>query len=168
MGAVTQVYRASVALSVTNLQSQPSNATWTTGWAGPTVDNSTNLDLDHLVAAQFTVAAASLTAGEIRVYLVPQSDDTTWPDIFSTGTEGTQSASAVLHDVTTRDVLPLLWACVTDTDNSRVYTMPQTSVLARTGLLPRKYFLFVAHSTAQNLAASGNAVYVTGVSATVA
>jgi hypothetical protein len=43
--------------------------------------------------------------------------------------------------------------------------MPQTSVLARTGLTPRKYFLFVTHSTAQNLAASGNAFYVTGVAA---
>jgi hypothetical protein len=168
MATVTQTYRASSALSVTNLHSQPSNATWTTGWAGPTVDNSSNLDLDHLVAGQITLAAASLSAGVIRVYLVPQSDDTTWPDIFSTGTEGTQSASAVLHDTTTRDTLPLLWECATDTDASRVYTMPQTSVLARFGFMPRKYFLFVAHSTAQNLAASGNAFYVTGVYATVA
>lgn len=168
MATVTQAYRASVALSVTALQSQPANATWTTGWTGPTVDNSTNLDLDHLVAGQFTVAAASLTAGEIRVYLVPQANDTTWPDIYSTGTEGTESASAVLHDTTTLTVLPCLWSCVTDTDNSRVYTMPQTSVLTKLGFMPRKYVLFVAHSTGQNLAASGNAIYVTGVSATVA
>jgi hypothetical protein len=168
MATVTQGYRTITALSVTNLHSQPTNATWTTGWAGPTVDNSTNLDLDHLLSGQITVAAASLTAGEIRVYLVPEAFADTWPDIFSTGTEGTQSASAVLHDTTTRDTLPLLWACATDADNSRVYTMPQTSVLTRLGFMPRKYFLFVTHSTAQNLAASGNAFYVTGVYATVA
>lgn len=168
MATTTITYRTSSALSVTDLHSQPSNSTWTTGWTGPTVDNSTNLDVDHLIAGQFTVASASLSAGEIRVYLVPQHDDSTWPDIYSTGTEGTQSASAVLHDTTTRDTLPLLWACVTDTDNSRVYTMPQTSVVTRLGFMPRKYFLFVTHSTAQNLAASGNALYVTGVYYTTA
>jgi len=168
MATVTQTYRASVALSVTNLHSQPTNATWTTGWAGPTVDNSTTLDLDHLIAGQFTVASASLANGEIRVYLIPMHDDSTWPDVFSTGTEGTQSASAVLHDTTTRDTLPLLWACATDTDVSRIYTMPMTSVLTRLGYVPRKYVLFVAHNTAQNLAASGNALYVTGVYATTA
>jgi hypothetical protein len=41
-------------------------------------------------------------------------------------------------------------------------------LLTRIGFMPRKYFLFVTHSTAQNLAASGNAFYVTGVYATVA
>jgi hypothetical protein len=79
-------YRAVSTLSVTNLHSQPSNATWTTGWAGPTVDNSSNVDDDTYVSGQITVAAASLSAGEIRVYLVPEAFADTWPDIFSTGT----------------------------------------------------------------------------------
>lgn len=162
MADIKLAYRASTAPDVTNLQSQPTSSSWTTGWAGPTIDNSANLDIDHLIAGKLTVASASLTAGEIRVYLVPMQDDSNWPDIFSTGTEGTQSASAVLHDTTTRDALPCIWSCVTDTDNSRVYTMPQISLLSRLGFMPRKYFLFVTHNTGQNLAASGNLFQITG------
>jgi hypothetical protein len=51
---------------------------------------------------------------------------------------------------------------------SRVYTMPQTSVLSRIGFCPRKCALYVAHSMVAALETSGNAIYVKGASANVA
>lgn len=161
-GDVKLAYRAVNSLDVTNLHSQPTNATWTTGWTSGTIDNSANLDLDQLIAGQFTVAAAGLAAGEIRMYVIPELYAGVWPDIYSTGVEGTQSASAVLHDTEIRDGLYLLWSQVTDVSASRVYTMQQRSLFAALGFVPRRYILNVAHSTGANLAAAGNAIHITG------
>lgn len=168
-GDVLLVNRASVAIDVTNLQSHPSSAAWTTVWSGPTIDNSTTLDLDHLIAAQFVVAAAGIAAGEIRVSILTMLNDTTWPDVFSTGVEGTQSASAVIPDTEIRDcAFTQLWSAVTDATASRVYPMPQRSLVTALGFMPRKYALFVAHSTGANLAASGNGLWVQGQSSNIA
>lgn len=162
-GDVKLVNRASVALSVTNLQSHPTSAAWTTVWSGPTIDNSVDLDLEHLIAGQFVVAAAGIVAGEIKVSILAMLNDTTWPDVFSTGVEGTESASAVIADTEIRDcAFTLLWAAATDATVSRVYSMPQRSLVATLGFMPRKYALIVAHSTGANLAAAGNALWVQG------
>lgn len=171
-GDIKAAFRTSTAVDVTNLHSQPSSADWTTGWTSAVIDNSSNLDTDVLVSAQFTVAAASLSAGQIRVYLLPllhTSGGDTWPDVYTTGTEGTQSASAVVRDTEIlNSAFKLLWGTDTDTGASDVYPMPQTSVFERCGFVPQKFILFIAQSTGQNLAASGNGVWVTGTYQTVA
>ncbi len=172
-GDVTTTYRTSTAVDVTNLHSQPSSADFATGWTSATIDNSSNLDLDVLVSASFTVASSALTAGQIRVYLLPVLHNVggsdTWPDVYTTGTEGTQSASAVVRDTEVLDsAFYWLWSTTTDTGASDVYPMPATSVQSRLGFVPRKFVLFVSHNTGQNLAASGNGVWVTGVAAAVA
>jgi len=171
-GDIRQQYRTSTAVDVTNLHSQPASTDFLTGWTSPTIDNSSNLDLDILVSGSFTLASSGLAAGEIRVYLLPVRDNVsgdTWPDVYTTGTEGTQSASAVVRDTEILDsAFYLLWSTVTDTGASDVYPMPQTSVLARIGFVPRKFLLFVAQSTTQNLASSGNGIWLQGASANVA
>lgn len=172
-GDTSLVYRTSMAFDVTNLHSQPTSADWTTGWTSDAYDNSTNKDLDVLISAQFTVAAASVVAGQIRVYLLPLLHNVggsdTWPDVYTTGTEGTQSASAVVRDTEILDsAFTLLWGTTTDTGNSDVYPMPPVSVMGRLGYVPLKFLIFVAHSTGQNLAASGNGVWARGVYANVA
>ena len=167
-GDLTTLYRASSNLTVTTLAGIASSATWVAGWTSGTIDNTSTLDLDHLISAKITVESASLVAGEIRVYLYTMLDDSTWPDLFSAGTEGTEG-TATLHDTEIRDSgLYLLWATVTDTSASRVYTMPQTSVVTRVGGLPAKYALFVAQSTGTTLETSGQQVTVKGTAVNVA
>lgn len=152
-------YEASSNLTVTNLHSLPTSATWVAGWESAAVDNSSNLYLDYSVDVKITVAAASLTAGQIRVYLVKMLDDSTWPDVF----DGTESAETVT-DTEMRDSICRL-AAVTDTDttNSDVYYLSVPSVAEIfDGNLPDKFIVFITHSTGQNLAASGNQVTVKG------
>lgn len=167
-GDIRTQYRASSNLTVTNLAGVASSATWLAGWTSGTIDNTTNLDLDQLVSAQFTVESAGLSAGEIRVYAYTMLDDSTWPDLFSSGTEGTEGTATVADTETRDSALVLLWATVTDTSASRVYPMPQTSIVSRLGALPPKYAIFVAQSTGTTLETTGQQVTVKGASVNVA
>jgi hypothetical protein len=105
-----------------------------------------------------------LAAGEIRVYAYAMLDDSTWPDLFSSGTEGTEG-TATVHDTEQRDsgLIPL-WNTYTDTDASGVYCMPPQSLAAASGgWLPPKVALFVTQSTGTTLETSGQQVTVVGV-----
>lgn len=164
-GDVKLAYAASSNLAVTNLNSLASSSTWVAGWESGAIDNTSNLYLDYRVTAKITVAAASLSAGEIRMYLVGMLDDSTWPDVFD-GTESTETVT----DTEMRDAICRLAAVTaTDTTNSDVYYLDCPSVAAVFGgNLPAKFVVFITHSTGQNLAASGNQVTIKGSYATVA
>lgn len=167
-GDVVSRYPASSALTVTALNGGvAASATWVAGWTSGTIDNTSDLDLDKIISANFLVESSGLSAGEIRVYLYAMLDDSTWPDVFSSGTEGTEG-TATIHDTEVRDgAFHLLWAVVTDTSLGRKYPMAPTSVLARLGFVPAKFALFVTQSTGTTLETSGNAVYVKGGGVTV-
>lgn len=165
-------YRASANLTVTNLNSLAASSSLTAGWTSGTIDNTTDLDLDKLVSAQFTTGSANAQAGEIRVYVYVMLDDSTWPDIFSSGTEGTEG-TATCHDTEQRDAaMKLMWSTQTDTGTSEPFNMPQTSIAQFfSGNMPAKCALFVthtAHTSTNAIASSGNQVTVKGVSETVA
>lgn len=164
-GDIKKAYAASSNLTVTNLNSLASSSTWVAGWESGAIDNTSSLYDDYRITAKITVAAASLAAGEIRLYLVGPLDDTTWPDVF----DGTESVET-LTDAEMRDAICLLGAMtVTDTTNSDVYYLDCPSAKAVFGgNLPKKFVIFITHSTGQNLAASGNQVTVVGSYSTVA
>ena len=163
-------YRASSNLTVTALNGGiASSATWVAGWTSGTIDNTSDLDLDKLVSAKFTVESSGLSAGEIRVYVYAMLDDSNWPDIFSAGTEGTEG-TCTLHDTNTRDSsVKLIWSTATDTTASQVYAMDKVSIAQfYGGVLPPKFALIVSHSTGTTLETSGNQVTVVGVYETIA
>jgi hypothetical protein len=164
-GDVKIAYAASSAITVTNLQSIASSATWVAGWESGAIDNSSNLYLDYIINAAIVAASSGLTAGEIRMYLVAELDDSSWPDVFD-GTESTETIS----DTQTRDAICRLAAMtVTDTTNSQTwYLMCPSVAQVFGGTVPRKFVVFITQSTGQNLAAAGNAVYIKGVYQNVA
>lgn len=155
-------YPSSTALTVTNLHSIASSSTFVSGWTSGTIDNSSNLYLDYFVTASIVVASGGLSNGQIRMYAYAQLNDSTWPDIFSAGTEGTEG-TATLHDVNIRDgVLKSIGAILTDTTNSQVYPLGFGGIAAAfDGFMPRKFAIYIAHSTGANLAASSNGVWYT-------
>lgn len=165
MGTITTEYAASSNLTVTNLHSLPTSSTWIAGWESGAIDNTSNKYADYLVSGKITVAAASVSAGEIRMYVVGMLDDSTWPDVFD-GTESTET----ITDTEMRDAICKLGAAsATDTTNSDVYYLGPFSVASLFGgVCPAKFVIFVTHSTGQNLAASGNQVTVKGVYYSVA
>lgn len=154
-----------VALTVTNLQSLASNSTFTTGWTSAWVDDTSITALDYEVSGQIS-AGSSPTAGSVRVYVYAlHADGSTAPDLFSTGTEGTEGSGTVIHDTEQLAAsFILLWSSDIDTTTNDVYTMTSRSIKAAfNGVVPLKWALFVAHDTVAALRSSANAFYYTPI-----
>lgn len=162
MADIKIAYAASSDLTVTNLHSLATSATWVAGWESPTVDNTTNKYVDYLVSGKFSLGN-SATAGQIRVYVVPMLDDSNWP----TPIDGTESASEDFGTTTLRDSAARLGAAIetrADPGTDDVYFLAPFSVAALFGgICPAKFALFVAHNTGVNLAAAGNQITTKGV-----
>lgn len=165
-GDVKLAFGASSALTQTSLDGISSSSTHVAGWESGAIDNSTNLYLDYIINAKIQVESTGLSAGEIRLYLVAELDDSTWPDVF----DGTESAETVT-DTEIRDAICRLAAIsATDTTASRVYYLNCPSVAAVFGgTVPRKFVVFITQSTGTTLETTGdpNQVYVKGVYQTV-
>jgi hypothetical protein len=162
-GDIKKVYASSSTITVTNLHSLAASSTYVGGWESGAIDNTTNLYLDYKITAVLVTHASNRQAGELRMYLVPPVDDTTWPDVTD-GTESTESFT----DTEERDGVAVLAAAVTvDSTASATYTLNCPSANAVFGgNLPKKFVIFItgdaATSTNAQLAAAGSAVYVTG------
>lgn len=150
--ALLQYVASANEATLTALNSLASSATWVAGWESTLIDNTSTKYLDFRVTAKIT-AGTTLTAGEIRLYLVAMLDDSTWPDVF----DGTASAETVTNTAI-RDAICKLGAVVATTNvNSVVYYLDCPSVAAVFGgNLPAKFVVFIAQSTNANLASSGN------------
>lgn len=154
-------YPASSALTITALSALPTSSTYLAGWESGAVDNTSNLYTDYRITAKITVGT-TLTAAEIRMYLVAPQDDTNWPDVFD-GTESTETVSlAAIRDA----VCKVAAVTATTTTNSLTYWLDCASVAAVFGgTLPKKFVIFITHATNANLATTSggnNAVTVTG------
>lgn len=169
MATVKMTYASSSAQTVTNLHSLAASQSYVTGWESNAIDNTSNLYLDYRITCHLVTHASNRQAGELRVYLVGPTDDSTWPDVFD-GTESTES----LTDTEERDACCLLAAAVTvDNSASAVYdlTVPSTAAVFG-GNLPKKFVIFItgnaSTTTTAQFAASGSTVTVTGSYLTVA
>lgn len=154
-------YGTPAALTVTALHSLASSSTRTAGWTSAWIDNTTTLALDYLVSGEFKVnnSVAPTDKKSIEVYAYASYDGTAAPDLFSSGTEGTEGAATV-HDEEQRDCgMVLLWSATNDTGTGEVYSMPPRSIRQAFGFVPRKFALFVTHDTGQALHSAGNALY---------
>lgn len=158
--AVKIAYAASSGLTVTNLHSIATSSTWVAGWESDAIDNTTNLYVDYLVSAKIALGN-SATAGEIRVYIVAQNDDSEWPDVFD-GTESTETwTTTTIRDAASK--LAAAAATRADPGTDDVYFIAPFSVASLFGgICPAKFVVFITHSTGVNLAASGNEVNIKG------
>lgn len=161
-GDTLNVYPASVNLTVTNLAGIASSATWVVGWTSGTIDNSTTRYTDIIHTGKILVESSGLSAGLLQLWMYMMLDDSNWPDIFSSGTPGTEGA-ATLRDTEIRDGLLPLWGQATDTTASRTYPMRGISVRSRAGYVPDKYALFFAQSSGNTLETSGQQMTYKGL-----
>ena len=168
-------YVASATLTTTALQSLAAdNSTGypLSGWFSETFTNTTNKYIDYVLAGKFETHASNRQAGYIYVYLIPSLNDTPlWP-ASATGTVGTQGAGSFVDTEERDSACILLDAIVVDTTaSSIVYLKPKSIVSAMGGLImpPTHFSFFVSTNavttTAAALAATGNALYMTALSA---
>lgn len=167
-GDVKVAYAASANLTVTNLASIATSATWVAGWTSAYIDNSSNLYQDYLITGVIKVGTDTAST-EVRIYLYAEMDDSTAPDVFSSGTEGTEG-TATIRDTNTREsAFVLAHVLTTSGTDDEVYPIRPFSVASRFGgVCPRKFALFVTHNTGNNLYASGHQLTYKGVYYTVA
>jgi hypothetical protein len=159
LGAFTTDYGTALTPTVTNLQSLASASGFTSGWTSAWIDNGTVKALDYLVTANIA-AGTTPTAGSVRVYAYAQhADGSTAPDLFSSGTEGTEGAATVTDTEQLDASLVLLWSSSIDTTSNDNYTMPPRSIAQAFGQVPRKWALYIAHDTVAALRSTLNAVY---------
>lgn len=167
MASIKLAYRASVAVTIT-LAALPTDANLLAGQEGTAVDNSSDLDLDKLLAGKITTGTSPTDAKEIRVYVAGIIDDTpTWPDVL----DGTDSAETITSSGIRDAALRLAAMIATNNTSDRTYWFGPISVAALFGgTLPAKFVVFVVHNTGVNLNSTGSnhAIKVTGVYETVA
>lgn len=165
-------YGTDAAFTQTNLDGIAHSPSLVAGWTSAAIDNTSTLAVDYLVSGQFQVESSGLAAGTIAVYVYAALNDTpTWPDLFSSGTEGTEG-TVTIHDTEVRDgAMRLLAAIATDTTASRFYSFPPTSVAQLFGgVLPPYFAIFVTQSTGTTLETTSdpNQVYYMPVEYSVA
>lgn len=165
-GDLNLKYGTPADFTVTNLHSLATSSSRVAGWSSALVDNTSDVMLDFLVSGEFKVhnTVAPTDKKSISVYAYAAYKDVsgtpTWPDLFSSGTEGSEGAATV-HDEEQRDCgLALLWSCMNDAGTGEVYSMPPRSIAqAFGGVVPQKWCLWVVQDTGQALHSSGNALY---------
>jgi hypothetical protein len=168
-GDIKLVYRGASLLVVTSLHSLAASTTRLGGWTSAVIDNTIDRDIDKQIIASFVSHASNRSStGSLELWAYGMIDDSTWPDIFSSGTEGTEGAATV-HDAYRKScALRLLWSVSPDATASAVYVTPPLSVAsAFDGLLPPKFALFVTGNitttTTAQLASSGSQIAVRGI-----
>lgn len=167
-GDIKAKYAATVSMTVTNLHSLASSATYVAGWSSASVTNTSNLYLDYMVSGTFTTASSNRQAGTIEVWVMAALNDTpTWPTLATgtAGTEGTASFTAVEQK---NSYCRLLTAIATNNTASQVYAFPPTAISSLFGgQCPTHWAIFVTGNatttTTAQLAASGSAIYHTPV-----
>lgn len=162
-GDILKKYAASVAMAVTNLQSVPSSAGYVGGWTSAVIDNGTTGYDDYRITSKIVVAAAGLSAAQIRLYIVGTLDDT--PTYFASF-DGTQKALTPFNVDTEMQAAVMRLGAVTDTDTtaSDTYYLDCPSVKALFGgNVPRYFQVAISHLTGANLAAAGNTVTSQGM-----
>lgn len=162
MANIKTEYAASSALTIT-LASLASSATFVAGAESDAVDNTSNKYLDYLLAGKVTVGTSPTANTEIRVYVAALIEDSTYPDVF----DGTGSAETITSVGVGSGFLRLAATMLVDaTTSDRTYWFGPVSVASLFGgVMPKKFVVFVAHSTAVNLnsTAGNHAVHITPV-----
>lgn len=151
-------YGTALTPTVTALNGLASSSSFLSGWTSDWIDNTSVLALDYLISAAI-VSGTTPTAGSIRVYAYAEQPNGDDPDLFSSGTEGTQGA-VTIHDAEQLDAsFVLLWSSSVDTTTDQAHPMPPRSIAQAFGQVPRKFAIYIAHDTVAALKTTLNVLY---------
>jgi hypothetical protein len=141
------------------LTSLASSASLVAGREATAVDNTTNLDVDHIITGNIRVGASNMTANTVaELWLILPSKTSggtpTWPDVF----DGTDSAETVTNRNALLSHGILLGSVVfAGTDANVNYPIGPASVAAACGgSMPPRYTPFIVHNGGQALSATAS------------
>lgn len=166
MASVKIEYASSTALTIT-LASLATSSTLLAGRESTEFDNTSNKYVDVLVGGRVTTGT-SPTGGYVEVHAVGLIGDApVWPDVF----DGLDSAETVTSADVKYSVCKQVAAVAVSTTSNVAYDFGPVSIASLFGgALPKKFAIFVTHSTGVNLnsTAGNHYVHATPVYYTVA
>lgn len=168
MATVNISYRASSTITIAP-ENVATSATFVAGVESAVYDNTTNKDVDVLIAGTWTAGTTPTINTQVLIYVFAVRDDTpTYPDVM----DGTSSAETLTSVGVGQGYLKLgAILSVDSTTSNRVYDCAPFSVAQLFGgICPNKFGIFITHNTGVNSnSTSGNHVWkATGVTYTVA
>lgn len=159
----TEIFSAETALTVTNLHSLASSAT--AGWSSASIDNSSTLYFDALVAVH--IAAVNTAPGSDKTIYVFAYGSTDGSIFTSTGTSGgtvgTEGALTFPSVSTLPILMPLIGKVAYPVQNKALDGGPFSVRRAFGGVLPKYWGVAILNFSGFTLAASGNTVKWMGV-----
>lgn len=147
---------SSVALTFA-LASLASDATLLAGRASTAVDNTTNVDMDHLVSGIITTGTSPTVSTSIEVWAYASyktaSGTPTYPDSIT----GSDANKTMTSSNVKRASLKMVANITVDATSSRTYPIYPVSIANLFGAMPKFWGLFVVHNTGVALhATAGN------------
>ena len=144
----------SVAMTIT-LASLASSTTWA-GRASTAVNNTSNLDLDHLVSGKIKLGTSPTVSKTVQVYAYAAQSLASGTPTYPDGITGTDAAKTMTSANVAYACLRFLWAGTTDATTGLVLEMPPTSIAQVFGSVPPYWGLFVVHDSGVNLDSTGS------------
>lgn len=149
----------SIALACT-IASLASDTNILAGRSSDAVDNTTNLDLDHLVSGVIRAGTSPTSGKQIEVWAYAPakiaSGSPTYPDVLT----GLDAAKTITSANVKVSMLRQVWQTFVDSTTDRDYFIPPTSIASLFGSLPPLWALFIVHNTGVNLNSTGSNHYL--------
>jgi len=164
MAAIKSLYpvTSTQAITITLTSLANDSANFLAGRESTAVDNTTNLDLDHLVSGVIRAGSSAPTLGnriEIWAYapISVASGTPEYPIMDATVFDGTDSAETATSRNVLFSALRLVHTIVVDATASRYYYIPPTSVASLFGgQLPQFWGLFVINGSGVALSSTAS------------
>jgi hypothetical protein len=143
-----------VALTI-SLASLASSTTRLGGRESTAVDNTTNVDLDHLLSGKIRVGTSPTASKLIEVWAYAPISIAGGTPVYPDVLDGTDSDETLTSENVKNSALRLVWSTLTDSTSDRDYFIPPTSIAALFGELPPYWGIFVTHDTGVALNSTG-------------
>jgi len=143
----------SVAITIT-LASLASSTAWA-GRASTAINNTSNLDLDHLVSGKIKLGTSPTVSKTVQVYVYAAQSIASGTPTYPDGITGSDAAKTMTSANVAYACLRFLWAGTTDATTGLVLEMPPTSIAQVFGSVPPYWGLFVVHDSGVNLDSTG-------------
>jgi len=158
MAAIKNAYpvTSSVAVPIT-LAALASDATLLVGRASTAVDNTVNLDLDHLVSGVITAGTTPTVSKEIQVWAWASFKTAAGVPSYPDSISGTDAAKTITSANIKFSALRPVATITTDATSDRAYHFAPVSIASLFGAMPKFWGIFVTHSSVAALnATAGN------------
>jgi hypothetical protein len=129
-----------------------SSGVFTAGQESTAVDNTSNLDLDHLLSGKITTGTSPTVSRSINVYAYANLSSSSGTPTYADVLDGTDSAETFTSANVMNSAVKFVASITIDNTSDRAYYFGPVSIASLFGgVLPKFWGVYVAHDTAVNL-----------------